>query len=109
LLSLNRFNVLVIEESNISADEPIDTFSLFSGPIIKTPIQKLKWERRLLKQLSASVLDAYRASFILPVKLHITDTNKVHSIKALLDCRVTDSFINRNFVCSKGINTQSIS
>jgi len=53
-------------------------------------------------------LDAYRASFILPVELTI-DTNKVHSIKALLDCGATSSFIDKNFICTKGINTQNIS
>jgi len=37
-----------------------------------------------------------------------TDTSKVHSIKALLDCKVTRSFINKNFVWDKGINTWSI-
>ena len=36
------------------------------------------------------------------------DTSKLHSVKALLDSRATRSFINRDFVCSKGINTQTL-
>jgi len=54
-------------------------------------------------------LDAYRASFILPKELLTIDTNKVHSIKALLDCGATSSFIDKNFIYAKGINTQNIS
>jgi len=37
------------------------------------------------------------------------DTSELHSIKALLDSRATRSFIDRNFVCSKGINTRTLS
>jgi len=36
------------------------------------------------------------------------DTSKLHSVKALLDSRATKSFINQDFVCSKGINTQTL-
>jgi len=48
-------------------------------------------------------------SLILSVKLLITNTNEVHFIKALLDCGATGSFIDKDFVYSKRINTQSIS
>jgi len=37
------------------------------------------------------------------------DTSELHSVKALLDSRVTRSFIDRDFVRSKGINTQTLS
>ena len=37
------------------------------------------------------------------------DTSKLYSVKALLDSGATGSFINRDFVCSKGINTQTLS
>jgi len=37
------------------------------------------------------------------------DTNKVHSVKALLDYGATGSFIDKDFIYAKGINTQSIS
>jgi len=33
----------------------------------------------------------------------------MHSVKALLDSRATGNFIDRDFVCTKGINTWSIS
>jgi len=37
------------------------------------------------------------------------DTNKLHSIKALLNCRATGSLVDRDFVCSRGMNTQTLS
>jgi len=37
------------------------------------------------------------------------DTSELHSIKALLDSRATRSFIDRDFVCSKGMNTRTLS
>jgi len=37
------------------------------------------------------------------------DTSELHSIKALLDCGATGSFIDRDFICSKGMNTWTLS
>jgi len=37
------------------------------------------------------------------------DTSELHSVKALLDCRATGSFIDRDFVHLKGINTWTLS
>jgi len=37
------------------------------------------------------------------------DTSELYSVKALLDSGATGSFINRDFICSKGINTQTLS
>jgi len=34
---------------------------------------------------------------------------KLHSVKTLLDCGATGSFIDRDFVCLKGMNTQTLS
>jgi len=48
-------------------------------------------------------------SLLLLVEVGTMDTSELHSIKALLDCGVTGSFINRDFVCSKGMNTQTLS
>jgi len=36
------------------------------------------------------------------------DISKLHSIKALLDCGVTGSFIDRDFIRLKGMNTQTL-
>jgi len=46
---------------------------------------------------------------LLLVEVGTMDTSELHSIKALLDCGATGSFINRDFVCSKGMNTQTLS
>jgi len=43
------------------------------------------------------------------VEIGTTDTSELHSIKALLDSGATRSFIDRNFVRLKGINTQTLS
>jgi len=43
------------------------------------------------------------------VEIGTTDISKLHSVKALLDSRTTGSFINRDFVRSKGINTWTLS
>jgi len=111
---VNRFCILDIEKSNTSVCEPIVIF--FSPPPsppfspATTPATwRLKWEKRLPKQLSVSALDIHRASLILTIELCTTDTSKVHSNKAFLDCGVTGSFFDRDFVYNKGINTQSIS
>jgi len=53
-------------------------------------------------------LDAQETSLLLPVEIGTIDTSELHSIKALLDCRATGSFINRDFVCSKEMNTQTL-
>jgi len=45
----------------------------------------------------------------LPVEIGTTDTSELHSIEALLDSRATGSLINRDFVCSKGMNTRTLS
>jgi len=43
------------------------------------------------------------------VEIGTTNTSELHSVKALLDSRATGSFIDRDFVCSKGINTRTLS
>jgi len=63
----------------------------------------------LPKLLSISALDARGTSLLLPVKIGTTDTSELHSVKALLDCGATRSFIDRDFVRLKGMNTQTLS
>ena len=43
------------------------------------------------------------------MEIGTTDTSELHSVKALLDSGVTRSFIDRDFVRSKGINTRTLS
>jgi len=43
-----------------------------------------------------------------PVEIGAMDTSELHSIKALLDNGATGSFIDWDFICSKGINTQTL-
>jgi len=53
-------------------------------------------------------LDTQGTSLLLPVEIGTTDTSELYFVKALLDCKVTRSFINRDFICLKGINTQTL-
>jgi len=110
LLLVNRFAVLDIEEVNTDIREPIDTPPLSpSAPDKTAQPQKPKWEKRLPKRLSVNILDACGTSIILLIEVSTTDTSEVHSVKALLDSGVMGNFIDRDFVRTKGINTQSIS
>jgi len=104
---VNKFTVLTIEDSNTIDSELVDTPPL--TPLTPTPLCKPKWERRLPKLLSISALDARGTSLLLPVEIGTMDTNELHSVKALLDSGATRSFIDRDFVCSKGINTWTLS
>jgi len=98
---------LTIEDSNTIDSELVDAPPL--TPPIPAPLCKPKWKRRLPKLFSVSALDARETSLLLLVKIGTTDTSELHSVKALLDSRATGSFINRDFICSKGINTRTLS
>jgi len=104
---VNKFTVLTIEDPNTIDSELVDTLPPI--PLVSAPLCRPKWEKRLPKLLSISTLDAKGTSLLLPVEIGTTDTSELHSIKALLDCGATGSLINRDFICSKGMNTQTLS
>jgi len=106
-LLVNKFTVLTIEDPNTINSKLVDAPPPI--PFISAPLCKPKWEKRLSKLLSISALDARGTSLLLPVEIGTTDTSKLHSVKALLDCGATGSLIDRDFVCSKGMNTQTLS
>jgi len=107
---VNRFAVLDVEEVNTDIHEPIDVPSLSpSAPDRIAQPWRPKWERRLPKQLSANTLNACRMLIILPIEISTTDTSEVHFVKVLLDSGAIGNFIDQDFVCTKGISTQSIS
>jgi len=97
---------LTIEDPNTIDSELIDAPS--PDPPVSAPLRKPKWEKRLPKLLAISALDARGTSLLLPVEIRTTDTSKLYSVKALLDSRATGSFINRDFVRSKGMNTRTL-
>jgi len=98
---------LTIEDPNTIDSELIDTPS--PNPPVLSPLHKPKWEKRLPKLFVISTLDARGTSLLLPVEIGTTDTSELHSVKALLNSRATGSFIDRDFVCSKGMNTRTLS
>jgi len=97
---------LTIEDSNTIDSELIDAPS--PSPPVPAPLRKPKWEKRLPKLFAISALDARGTSLLLPVEIGTMDTSELHSVKALLDSGATGSFIDREFVCSKGINTRTL-
>ena len=109
-LLVNRFAVLDVEEVNTEIHEPIDAPSLSPSALVRTTLPwRPKWEKRLPRRLSANTLDAHRTSIVLPIEISTTDTSEVYSVKALLDSGATGNFIDKDFVCMKGISTRSIS
>jgi len=101
---VNKFTVLTIEDPNTIDSELIDTLPLTS--LVPALFCRPKWEKRLPKLLSISTLDMRRTSLLLPVEIGTTDMSELHSVKALLDCGATRSLINRDFVCSRGMNVR---
>jgi len=104
---VNKFTVLTVEDPNTIDSELADAPPPI--PLVLALLHRPKWERRLPKLLSISALDALRTSLLLPVEIRTMDTSELHSVKALLDSRATRSFIDWDFVCSKGINTWTLS
>jgi len=98
---------LTIEDPNTIDSELIDAPS--PNPPVSAPLRKPKWEKRLSKLFAISALDVQGTSLLLPVEIGTTNTSKLHSVKALLDCGATGNFIDRDFVRSKGMNTQTLS
>jgi len=104
---VNKFTVLTIEDPNTIDSELVDAPPPI--PLISALLCRPKWEKRLPKLLSISALDEQGTSLLLPVEIRTMDTSELHSVKALLDCRATGSLINRDFICSKEMNTQTLS
>jgi len=98
---------LTVEDPNIIDSELIDAPPSIS--LISAPLCKPKWEKRLPKLLSISALDVQGTSLLLPVEIGTMDMSELHSVEALLDCGATGSLIDRDFVCSKGMNTWTLS
>jgi len=104
---VNKFTVLTIEDPNTIDSELVDIQPL--NLLVAALLCRPKWEKRLPKLFSISTLDTRGTSLLLPVEIGTTNTGELHSVKALLDCRATGSFIDRDFICSKGMNTRTLS
>jgi len=98
---------LTIEDPNTIDSELTDAPP--PNPPVPAPLRKPKWEKRLPKLFVISALDARGTSLLLPVEIGTTDTSELYSVKALLDSGATGSFIDRDFVCSKEMNTRTLS
>jgi len=98
---------LTIEDPNTIDSELVDALS--SIPLVLALLRKPKWEKRLPKLFSISALDVQGTSLLLPVEIGTMDMSELHSVEALLDCGVTGSLIDRDFVHSKRMNTQTLS
>jgi len=101
-LLVNKFTVLTIENPNTIDSELVDASPPI--PLVSALLCKPKWKKRLPKLLLISTLDMRGTSLLLPVEIETTDTSKLYSVEVLLDCRETESLINRDFVYLKEIN-----
>jgi len=98
---------LNVEEVNTDICKPINASPPFA--LIRTALPwRPKWEKRLPRRLSTNTLDVHGMSTILPIEIGTTDTSKVHSVKVLLDSEATGNFIDKDFVCTKGISTWNV-
>jgi len=97
---------LIIEDPNTIDSELVDT--LLPNPLVAALLHRPKWEKRLPKLFFISVLDIRGTSLLLLVEIGTTDTSELYSVKTLLDCGATGSFIDRDFVCLKGMNTRTL-
>ena len=97
---------MTIEDPNTIDSELVDAQP--PTPLVSALLRKPKWEKRLPKLLSISALDAQGTSLLLLVEIGTTNTSELHFVKALLDCRATGSFIDRDFVHLKGMNTWTL-
>jgi len=98
---------LTIEDPNTIDSKLVDALPLIS--LVAALLRKPKWEKKLSKLLSISALDTRETSLLLPVEIRTIDMGELYSVEALLDCRATRSLIDRDFVYSKGMNTQTLS
>jgi len=103
---VNKFTVLIIEDPNTINSELVN--ALPPNPLVATLLRRPKWEKRLPKLFFISILDVRGTSLLLLVEIGTTDTSELYSVKTLLDCGVTRSFIDRDFVCLKGMNTRTL-
>jgi len=106
-LPVNKFTVLTIEDPNTIDSELVDAqpLNLLAATLLRRP----KWEKRLPKLFLISTLDVRGTSLLLLVEIGTMNTSELHSVKALLDYGATGSFINRDFVHSKEMNTWTLS
>jgi len=104
---VNKFTVLTIKDTNTIDSKLVDAPP--PNLLVSALLCKPKWEKRLPKLFSISALDTQGTSLLLLVEIGTMDTSELHSVKALLDCRATGSFINRDFICLKGMNTRTLS
>jgi len=104
---VNKFTVLTIEDTNTIDSKLVDTPPL--NPLVPALLCRPKWEKGLPKLFSISTLDVRGTSLLLPVEIGTMDTSKLHFVKALLDYGATGSFIDRDFVHLKGMNTWTFS
>jgi len=98
---------LTIEDPNTIDSELTDAPP--PNPPVPALLRRPKWEKRLSKLFAISALDARGTSLLLPVEIGTTDTSELHSVKALLDSGATGSFIDKDFVRSKEMNTRTLS
>jgi hypothetical protein len=99
----NCFDVLSIQDSNETIetiDKVMQDSELFPSPTLTSllcPNFYPKWERKLPSKFIIAATEGKANSLKLKVELKTTDTAKIKSANALVDCGATGEFINHYY------------
>ena len=109
LSSFNKFHVLQIDEIDDSAVSE-DLLEKDVPPYRPTRTRRRpRWEKRIRLRTTIAGLNPSPRSLIIPIELETTDTASRLTVQALIDSGATGTFIDKDFVRERGINTRTLS
>jgi hypothetical protein len=104
----NYFNVLTVEEIKDDSSVILDT-SNEKPELPARMTQRPKWEQKLPETLKIDAAEPGSNSLYLRVEIESTETQRKQGICALVDCRATGLFIDREYVKSNRLPTKKLS
>ena len=104
----NYFNVLTVEEIKDDSSVTLDTSNETSEPPARMT-RRPKWERKLPETLKIDAAEPGSNSLYLRVEIESTETQRKQGIRALVDCRATSLFIDREYVKSNQLPMKKLS
>jgi len=102
----NYFNVLTVEEIPENSSITKDTSKPEPSPRLP---RRPKWERKLPEKLEIDTVEPGSNSLYLRVEIESTETQQKQGIRALVNCRATGLFIDREYVKSNRLPTKKLS
>ena len=109
LSSFNKFHVLPIDEIDDSAvsEDLLRKDVPSNRPTCSR--RRPRWEKRIPLRTTIAGLNPSPRSLIIPIELETTDTTSRLTVQALIDSGATGTFIDKDFVHERGINTRTLS